>query len=185
MQVENPSLGFPTSFCCNCGATECASTIQDTRVSRFFGFGRTDTVFKLSVPVCSSCQRTLRRSPANFFTRLGVLVLITAVLFGICLAVGTNAALPLWIDYMYAGSVVLGLLLTYLFYRFRRPKAPQTSFYQPVRIKNVRLRFSGLMAGEGEVGFMKLAFTNPEYLNAFTAANQEAIKAKRIAAVKA
>jgi hypothetical protein len=184
MQVENPQLGFPSSFCCNCGATECTSEIQDTRVSRFFGFGRTDTVFKLSVPVCTSCRRTLRRRPANFFSRLSVLVLITVVLFGACLAAGSTVALPLWIGYFYGGSLLFGVVLTIIFYRLRRPKAPQTSFYQPVRIKNVRLQFSGLMAGEGHVGFMKLAFTNPDYLNAFVEANQEAIQAKRVAVVK-
>ena len=75
-------------------------------------------------------------------------------------------------------------ILTIVFYRLRRPKPPQTSFYQPVRIKNVRLQFAGLMAGAGQVGFMKLAFTNPDYLNVFVDANQEAIKAKRIAVVK-
>ncbi|HEU5134013.1 MAG TPA: hypothetical protein VFU13_02615 [Steroidobacteraceae bacterium] len=185
MQVENPQLGFPSSFCCNCGATECTSEVQETRVSRLFGFGRTDTVFKLTVPVCAGCRRTLRRRPATFFSRLAVLVLITAVLFGACLAAGSTVALPLWIGYFYGGSVVLGAVLTFLFYRLRRPKAPQTSFYQPVRIRNVRLQFSGLMAGEGQVGFMKLAFSNPDYLSAFADANQEAIKAKRLSVVKA
>jgi len=185
MQVENPQLGFPASFCCNCGATECTREVQDTRVSRLFGFGRTDTIFKLTVPVCAGCRRTIRRRPASFFSRLGVLVLTTAVLFGICLAMGTTVALPLWIDYMYAGSVLLGVIFTFVFYRLRRPRAPQTSFYQPVRIRNVRLQFSGLMDGEGQVGFMKLAFTNPDYLSAFMDANQEAIKAKRVTAVKA
>jgi len=185
MQVENPQLGFPSSFCCNCGATECTSEVQDTRVSRFFGFGRTDTVFKLTVPVCAGCRRSIRRRPANFFSRLSVLVLITGVIFGICLVAGSTVALPLWIGYFYGGSVVLGVVLTFLFYRLRRPKEPQTSFYQPVRIRNVRLQFSGLMDGEGQVGFMKLAFTNPDYLSAFTDANQEAIKAKRVVVVKA
>jgi len=185
MQVENPQLGFPASFCCNCGATECKSEIQDTRITRFFGIGRTDTTFKLSVPICSGCQRTIRRKPAGFFSRLGVLLLVTGVIFGICLATGSTVALPLWIGYMYAGSVVLGVVLTILFYRLRRPKAPQTSFYQPVRIKNVRLQFTGLMNGEGQVGFMKLAFTNPDYLNAFVAANQDAITAKRVSVTKA
>jgi len=185
MTVEVPQLGFPASFCCNCGATECTSEIQETRVTRFFGFGRTDTVFKLSLPVCAACRRTIRRRPAGFFSRLGVLVLIVAVLFGICLAMGSSVALPLWIGYMYAGSAVLGIVLTILFYRLRRPKPPQTSFYQPVRIKNVRLQFSGLMAGEGHVGFMRLAFTNPDYLSAFADANQEAIKARRVAIAKA
>jgi len=185
MQVENPQLGFPSAFCCNCGATECTSEIQDTRVSRLFGFGRTDTIFKLTVPVCAGCRRTLRRRPASFFSRLSVLVLITIVLFGACLAAGSTVALPLWIGYFYGGSVLFGVVLTLIFYRLRRPRAPQTSFYQPVRIRNVRLQFSGLMTGEGQVGFMKLAFSNPDYLNAFVEANQEAINAKRVAVVKA
>jgi hypothetical protein len=80
---------------------------------------------------------------------------------------------------------LVGVLLTIVFYRLRRPKAPQTSFYQPVRIKNVRLQFSGLMAGEGHVGFMRLAFTNPDYRTVFVDANQDAIKAKRLAVTKA
>ncbi len=80
---------------------------------------------------------------------------------------------------------MLGVVLTIVFYRLRRPKPPQTSFYQPVRIREVRLQFRGLMAGRGQVAFMKLAFTNPDYLNVFADANQEAIKAKRIAVVKA
>ncbi len=97
----------------------------------------------------------------------------------------TTVALPLWIDYMTAGSVLLGIVLTIVFYRLRRPKPPQTSFYQPVRIKEARLQFAGLMAGAGQVAYMKLAFTNPDYLNVFTNANQEAIKARHIAVVKA
>ncbi len=63
-------------------------------------------------------------------------VLITGVIFGACLAAGSTVALPLWIGYFYGGSVVLGVMLTFVFYRLRRPKPPQTSFYQPVRIRN-------------------------------------------------
>ena len=185
MQVENPQLGFPSSFCCNCGATECTSEVQDTRVTRFFGFGRTDTIFKLSVPVCAGCRRTIRRKPAGFFSRLGVLVLITGVTFRrLSGDREARSRCRCGSDTCTAGSVVLGVMLTIVFYRLRRPKPPQTSFYQPVRIKNVRLQFSGLMAGEGQVGFMRLAFTNPDYLNAFAEANQEAIKAKRVAVAK-
>ena len=185
MQVESPQLGFPNTFCCNCGATDCKTEDQDTRVTRFFSIGRTDTIFRLSVPVCQPCRRTLRRRPAGFFSRLGVLLLFMAVIFGVCFASIPTAVLPLWMKYIYVGSVAGGLLLTWIFYRFRRPKAPQTSFYQPVRIKNVRLQFSGPMAGEGHVRFMKLAFTNPDYLSAFTEANGEAIRAKRVAITKA
>jgi len=184
MEVENPQLGFPASFCCNCGATDCESEIQETRITRFFGIGRTDTIFKLSVPVCAGCRRTTKRRPAGFFSRLSVLLLVTAILFGVSLTLVTTVALPLWIGYMSAGSVLLGLILTFVFYRFRRPTPPQTSFYQPVRIKEARLQFTGLMAGAGHVGYMKLAFTNPDYLNVFVDANQEAIRSKHVSVVK-
>ncbi len=89
MEVESPQLGFPASFCCNCGATDCTSEIQDTRVTRFFGIGRTDTTFKLSVPVCAGCRRTIAAQAGGFLLAPGVLVLITGVLFGVCLALGT------------------------------------------------------------------------------------------------
>jgi hypothetical protein len=185
MEVESPQLGFPATFCCNCGATDCQNEIQETRITRFFGIGRTDTTFKLSVPVCAECRRSTKRRPAGFFSRLGVLLLITAVLFGLSLTLVNTVALPLWIDYLSAGSVLLGLILTFVFYRLRRPKPPQTSFYQPVRIKEARLQFTGLMAGAGHVGYMKLAFTNPDYLKVFTTANRDAINAKILSAVKA
>ena len=42
MQVESPQLGFPNTFCCNCGTTDCKTEDQDTRVTRFFSIGRTE-----------------------------------------------------------------------------------------------------------------------------------------------
>ena len=186
MEAEKPTLSFPTTFCCNCGDRTCEPQVQETRVWRFFGIKKPDTTFHLDVPVCAGCRRSTRRRPAGFFSRLGVLVLITGTLFGLCISLlNSKAALPLWIGYFYGGSVFLGIVFTWLFYRLRRPKPPQTSFYQPVRIKEARLQFAGLMAGAGQVGYMKLAFTNPDYLNEFVSANQDAIAAKHVSAVKA
>ena len=72
-----------------------------------------------------------------------------------------------------------------MFYRLRRAKPPQTSFYQPVRIKEANVQFADIMSGPGHVVFMKLAFTNPDYLNVFTHANREAIQAGHLAVVRA
>ena len=185
MDVEKPTLTFPTTFCCNCGDRNCEPQVQETRVWRFFGIKKSDTTFHLDVPVCAGCRRSTKRKPAGFFSRLSVLLLITGTLFGISLTLVNAAVLPLWFKYFVGGSVFFGVVLTWLFYRFRRPKPPQTSFYQPVRIKEARLQFAGLMAGAGNVGFMKLAFTNPDYLTEFVNANQDAIKAKHVSAVKA
>jgi hypothetical protein len=76
-------------------------------------------------------------------------------------------------------------LLLALVLKLRRPKPPKTSFYQPVRIKDVRVQVTDVMNGYGQVAFMKLAFTNPEYLNLFSEANREAIRVGTLSAVKA
>ena len=83
MEVENPQLGFPASFCCNCGATDCQSEIQDTRVTRFFGIGAHGHHF----PAVGAGVRRLPQDDAapagGVFLAPGVLVLITGVLFGV------------------------------------------------------------------------------------------------------
>jgi hypothetical protein len=157
--------------------------IQDTRVTRYFGFGGVETTFQLPIPVCAACRKTTRRRPSGWFSRLLVWAVVSAVAFGALIAIGENTTLPLWMsEHLFAVSVLLALLMLVLFYRFRRPSPPQTSFYQPVRIKQASVQLGD---GHGQVAFMKLAFTNHEYLNVFTTANEDAIRTRRLAAVKA
>ena len=178
MEVQSPPLTFPTSFCCNCGDTNCVSEIQDTRVTRYFAIFGTETTFHLPLPICAGCRKTTRRRPAGFFSRLLVFGLTVVVLFLLLIALAESVQLPLWIsDNLFAISAGLGLVLTVVFYRLRRAKPPRTSFYQPVRIKQADVRISGLMDGPGQVAFMKLAFTNPDYLNVFMNANRDLITA--------
>ena len=119
----------------------------------------------------------------GWFARLLVWAITSCLVFGGLILLGENVALPVWgVEHLFAIAAALSLLLVILFYRFRRPRPPQTSFYQPVRIKAASLRFGG---AAGQVGYMKLAFTNHDYLNVFTTANRDAINAKIVAAVKA
>jgi hypothetical protein len=186
MEVASSQLGFPQVFCCNCGVTDITIETQDTRVTRFFGLGSDEMTFKLSVPVCTGCRKTIRRRPAGFYSRIGLLAASFLVVYLTLLVLSLLVVLPPSIlDNVLAISVVVALVFTAVFYVLRRPKPPQTTFYQAVRIKSVRLQVTGLMAGEGQVGFMKFAFTNPDYLNMFVNANEDAIKAKRVAVVKA
>jgi hypothetical protein len=186
MQLDSPKLAFPAAFCCNCGATNCASEIQDTRVTRYFGFGGTETVFHLPLPVCAACRRSTRRRAPGFFAHLLVLALAVAVFFLALKMFATIVTLPGWIGmHLFGISVGLGVLLMVLVLRLRRPKPPKTSFYQPVRIREVRVQVTDVMNGYGQVAYMKLAFTNPQYLNVFVNANSEAIRAGTLAAVKA
>ena len=46
------------------------------------------------------------------------------------------------------------------------------------------MRFESVMSGPGAVAFMKLAFTNPDYLNVFVNANRDAINAGHLAVVR-
>lgn len=186
MQVQSPALLFPTGFCCNCGDTNCMNELQDTRVTRHFGIGGTETTFQLSVPVCAACRKTTRRRPAGFFGRLLVLAVLVCTWFLALILLGSYYTLPLWIgDHMLMVSAVLGLIVTIVFYRLRRAKPPKTSFYQPVRIKEANVHFAGIMSGPGQVVFMKLAFTNPDYLNVFSNANREAIQSGLLSVVRA
>jgi hypothetical protein len=186
MQLDSPSLVFPMTFCCNCGDTNCVNEIQDTRVTRYFGVGGTETTFQLPVPVCAACRRSTRRRPQGFFSKFLLVALGTAVAFLALALLGTTLELPLWIgEHLFVISVCLALALMILVWRLRRPKPPQTSFYQPVRIKKADVQLTDLMSGEGHVAFMKLAFTNPDYLNVFVNANRDAITSGHVAAVKA
>jgi hypothetical protein len=186
MQLDSPKLGFPMAFCCNCGDPNCMSEIQDTRVTRYFGIGGTETVFQLPLPVCAACRRSTRRRSPGFFARLLVLALAVGVFFLALLMFASMVTLPLWIGtHLFGISVGLASLLLLLVLRLRRPQPPQTSFYQPVRIKAVRVQVTDVMNGYGHVAFMKLAFTNPAYLDVFVNANREAIQAGNLAAVKA
>lgn len=136
MAVENPSLVFPTSLCCNCGGLNCVAQIQETRVSRFFGVRGAKSLFRLEIPICPLCQRSTRRPPPDFFSGLLVLTLMCAGGWLALLLLGSWVPLPHWLaDYRWAYGALLGLLGVWIFYRLRRPRPPQTSYYQPVRIK--------------------------------------------------
>ena len=186
MEPASPELSFPTGFCCNCGDLNCASEIQLTRVTRYFAIYGTGTTFRLALPVCVACRRSLRRRPSVFFTRVLVFAAFAGGALAGLWALARAVQLPLWmVDHRPWLAMVLGAIAALVFYRLRSARPPQTSFYQPVRIKQARVHFAGVMSGPGAVVYMKLAFTNPEYLNAFVNANAEAIKAKQLAVVRA
>ena len=183
MNTEGPLLNFPATFCCNCGDTNCTTEIQDTRVTRYHGFGGAKTRFQLAIPVCASCLRSTRRRPSGWIPRVLVWAIMVGLVFFAGIALGERVTLPAWAaDHLFFISAGVALALVVLFYRWRRPKPPQTSYYQPVRIKDAQVEFGET---SGRVVFMKLAFTNHEYLNVFASANRDAIKAGLLAAVKA
>jgi hypothetical protein len=186
MELASPELHFPTGFCCNCGELNCAGEVQETHVTRYFAIYGTGNSFRLTLPVCTGCRKTLRRRPSVFFTRTLVFLLFTGGGFLALLGLGQSGQLPAWMsENLLPIATGLGAIATLIFYRLRRARPPRTSFYQPVRIKQAKVRFQSVMSGPGEVMYLKMAFTNPDYLNVFMNANHEAIKAGHLAVVKA
>jgi hypothetical protein len=186
MEVGGPQMSFPTAFCCNCGALDCQSEVQDTRVTRYFGLGSGETTFHLPVPVCARCLRSTRRRPPGFFARLLLFVICLAVSFLLFVLLNYSLFYSEWLlRHILVFAAVLSVVAFVLLTRLRRPKPPQTSFYQPVRIKLATIAVSHVDGAPSGVRFMKLAFSNPEYLNVFRSANSDAIEAGSIAVVKA
>jgi hypothetical protein len=181
--VEAGPLNFPTTFCCNCGDSNCMSEIQDTRITSSFFVTGADITFQLAIPVCSACTKSTRRRPPGLVAQFLTWTLIACLVFVALMALGRSVVLPAWAaEHLIAISFGIALLLRLLFDRMRRPRPPQTSFHQPVRVKQARLRFNG---EGGQLALLKLGFTHPEYLNVFTTANRAAIDAGWLTAVKA
>jgi hypothetical protein len=185
MDPQVPELAFPPSFCCNCGELNCQSEVQDTRVTRFFGIRGTESTFHLMLPVCVACRKTLRRRPPGFFSMLFVFAVGTGVALLLGYALSRSLQYPAWmVTHRMAIGALLGAIAAFIFYWLRRARPPKTSFYQPVRVKQARVQFGGVMGGPGHVAFLRLGFTNPDYLNVFANANREAIQAGHVTVVQ-
>jgi hypothetical protein len=186
MEAAAARFEFPQPFCCNCGATECAQVLQDTRVTRYFGIGGVETAFQLAIPICAACRKTTRRRPPTLFRRLLMFSLVLAVLFLAWLALASLVLLPAWLaDQLFVVSVACAALVCIVFWRLRQPRPPQTSYFQPVRIVAVNVEVTDVMTGSGRVAHIAFSFTNPAYFETFRAANQEAIAAKFLTVRKA
>jgi hypothetical protein len=186
MDVGGAQLSFPSAFCCNCGALDCESEVQDTRLTRYFGLRNAGTTFHLPVPVCARCRRSTRRRPPGFFARLFLFVACVAVSFLLLVLLDYWLSESAWpMRHVLVLASIVALVAFVLLTRLRRPKPPQTSFYQPVRIKVASVAVSHVEGAPSGVRFMKLAFTNPDYLNAFRHANQAAIEAGSLAVIAA
>lgn len=70
--------------------------------------------------------------------------------------------------------LILGVVITLGFYARRRRTGSQTCVYQPVRLKNTIHKWPADIIG------IELEFTNKQYGEKFAAANQAAIRVKKL-----
>ena len=73
--------------------------------------------------------------------------------------------------------MILSLGIVLAFYVLRRPSPEQSSFYQPVMLKNTGHKWPADITG------LEFAFTNHQYAGKFADANEAAIKAKKLKVV--
>ena len=168
-------LRAPSESCCNCGSTvSVAPEDTDLRRMPLMGLAGAEIKIALPFPYCSGCAATARRRRPTVLGVIAVSCLLALVL-GMCwLFFGpqlseektTFVVAPILVALSFAA--VLG------FYSLRKQTGQQSSYYQPIRLKNTGHKWPADITG------LELAFTNRQYAEAFSAANQAAISAKKL-----
>lgn len=160
------SLSLPQFFCCNCGDVDELRAVgtplsapRSMRSARAAGF-------ELLLPYCRRCAKTATRRPASLATKV-----LIATLLGVCM--GLIAAitplgnmLGVFAFYLIGGAV---FAIVFASYRLQKPRASQTSYYQPVQLVRMQRETSGRVAA------LTLSFAHPRYARVFAKANAEAI----------
>jgi len=165
--TSDVTISFPQDICCNCGATERLSRLTTPlNVVRYMIFAGTEITINPELPYCAACTKSAKRRPGGIMTKL-LYGLLLAFLLGFA---GTFVLPPsLAGEHIFIYSLVLALAILFGIETLKKPKGRQTSYYQPVRLKKVRQKFSGRITG------FIFAFTNGAYERKFTEANRAAV----------
>ncbi len=169
---EAGDVEIPTEICCNCaGRDRVVPVPSELTLTRFLGLGGSEYTFRWRLPYCTGCRPSAVRKPVG---KLHVGLMIGVWTFGLFLAVvGVQIALErslfggedFWV------SLGLGALIVCAWYGSRRPRNGQTSYYQPVRIRKLRQKFTS-----GEVTAIVIGFTNPQYMQRFRERNAATVR---------
>ena len=173
VEIENRgnAIDLPTELCCNCAREDGLSTVEsELKLTRYFGMAGTEYTFKWELPYCAECRPTASRIPLNKMHIALMIGLWTVGLFLVVVIAQTAMDTSLfggndfWVALGFSTMLVCG------FYGSRRPKGTQTSYYQPIRIRKLRQKFTS-----GEVTGIVLGFTSPSYVRRFRDANAAAL----------
>jgi hypothetical protein len=174
---EGVEFGFPNHLCCNCGTKADLKVVaQDTRRTTYLIAGGTETTFRLPLPFCSRCAPSAKRRPKNVVHRILLFALALAIYFVTLIVLGEFFVKgDLLAKYLTHIAVVLAALTTLGVVLMARPKAGQSSYFQPVRIPTLKREF--LSGAVTAIGF---SFSNREYAQAFKQENRDAIARKQL-----
>lgn len=163
-------LVAPMACCCNCGATSPLRPLPtDLRRMPLMGLAGAEIKIELPFPYCEGCAVTARRRRP---TALGVVAVtcLLSIALGMCwLFLGPQLSEDAMVMVVAPTVVLVSLGLVMAFYWLRRKSPNQTSYYQPVRLKNTGHRWPADITG------LELGFTNPAYASSFATANQQAV----------
>lgn len=159
-------LRLPQYFCCNCGeAEEIRSLATPLRMTRIMGLGSA-LALQLDLPYCRRCANSATRTPVRLATKVLVAGLLSVSAGVVAMITPLTDVLGVWAFYLTAVpvfSIVFGC------YALQKARGKQTSYYQPVRLVQVKRESSGKVAA------VTLSFTHARYARAFASANAEAI----------
>jgi len=173
-------VAFPNMRCCNCGTAAGLSVKeQDTKKTNYFLLAGTELTFRLPLPVCGLCEKSLKRRAPTIVHKLLLLFLVAFTLFFLIAMSSPDFLLRFQVisNNLFYFCLGAAFLLLWGFYALRRPSGTQTSFYQPVRLGTIKRAF---MSGKIEaIGFR---FTNADYMRDFMRANASGVQSGHVLA---
>ncbi|NHZ97823.1 hypothetical protein [Massilia sp. CCM 8734] len=181
LQIKNDvQLVAPVDSCCNCGSTQdVRMEATDLRRLPLFGLAGAEIKIELPFPYCSGCVSSSQRRRPTVLGIAAVTALLSLVL-GMCwIFFGPQFAEEKIVTIVVPMLVITSLCIVLGFYGLRRPSAKQSSFYQPVKLRNTGHQWPADITG------LELAFTNHDYGKKFADANRTAIAAKKLKVVDA
>lgn len=165
----------PADLCCNCGSAEnLTPQITDLRRMPFMGLAGVEVKLPLPFPYCQACSVTSRRKRLGVLGMLAVFAFSLVVLTMGWLFLGPQLSESLTKYVIGPLAVIISISIVIGIYAFRRPKGRQTSYYQPVILKNTGHKWPMDITG------LELAFTNEVYAQQFSKANEPSISAKKL-----
>jgi hypothetical protein len=168
-------LVVPIESCCNCGATQNVTTeVTDLRRMPYAGLAGVEIKIALPFPYCARCVPTSRRKRPTVLG-VGAVTALLSLVLGMCwMRFGPQVQEDKLMFIVVPALAILSLGIVLSFYFLRRPSATQSSFYQPVKLKNTGHKWPVDITG------LELAFTNHQYAGKFADANRAAITAKKL-----
>ena len=169
LEISNTADGIqiPAELCCNCATTDRVETLEsELKLTRYLGMGGSEYTFTWGHPYCLACRSTATRIPVNTLHILLVVGMCTTALFLIAVAGQLALEKSLFGGHDFWVALLTSAVLVGGFYAARKPRDGQTSYYQPVRIRKLRQKFT-----TGEVTGIVLGFTSRPYMRRFQEAN--------------